>query len=357
MCHGKSGRRFLEEVGAVQMSLQAHGKGCIAGLLTIVGMARVDGHQLVAHVSRITLPQSFKEHGYGFLVSEELRHAPAIPVDFHGPVGTMALVQDLEAGPGRDDVTGYLVSGPVLDYQVRPVDSCVDFRPVSSVCAERQRIDVAVELDGVVLDDSVFVVGGPCQHRDIRQEIPAFVAPLLIRDLARGAVKHGVPRPMQPCFRFGIEILYRAELPVEKEVLLDILDGVLDLALALRVGRPAEDNPERAALHIGLEDCCHAVVSQMLVVEEDGILVVEDVAGYSVEVPEGLLVCLTGGLAGERPVAEPHELVAAAAQQHDHKIDLDPGAVSPAQPGLAEVYLSVLAGWRLGQTFVHPFTH
>ena len=36
-------------------------------------------------------------------------------------------------------------------------------------------------------------------------------------------------------------------------------------------------------------------------------------AGHSVEVPEGLLMCLAGGLAGERPVAEPYELVAAAA--------------------------------------------
>lgn len=47
----------------------------------------------------------------------------------------------------------------------------------------------------------------------------------------------------------------------------------------------------------------------MLVVKENDILVVDDEAGYMVEVSE----CLLMGLAGERPVAEPHELVPTAA--------------------------------------------
>ena len=37
-----------------------------------------------------------------------------------------------------------------------------------------------------------------------------------------------------------------------------------------------------------LEDSGHAVVFQMLAVKEDGILVVDDVAGHAVEVPESL---------------------------------------------------------------------
>ena len=162
----------------------------------------------------------------------------------------MVPVLNLDAGAGRDNVTRNLASGPVFDYQICPIDSRVDFCSVTFVCTKRQRVDVAMELDCVVLNDSIFVVGRPCQHWNIRQKILAFVAPLLIRNLARSAVEHGVPCSSQPCIRFGIEIVNGAELPVEKEVLFDILDGILDLALALRVGRPAEDDLKRAALHI-----------------------------------------------------------------------------------------------------------
>ena len=196
----------------------------------------------------------------------------------------MVPVMDLDAGAGRDNVTRNLASGPVFDYQVCPVYSRVDLCPVTFVCAKWQRVDVAMELDCVVLDDGIFVAGRPCQHWNIRLKILAFVAPLLIRDFARGAVGHGIPCPAQPCFRFGIEVVNGAELPVEKEVLFDILDGILNLALALRVGRTAENNIKRTALHIALEDCRHPIVTDVLVIKEDRILVVDDEAGYTAEV-------------------------------------------------------------------------
>lgn len=37
-----------------------------------------------------------------------------------------------------------------------------------------------------------------------------------------------------------------------------------------------------------------------------------------------------GGFAGEGLVAEPHELVTAATQQHDHEVDFDAGTVTSA---------------------------
>lgn len=196
----------------------------------------------------------------------------------------MALVLDLDAGSGRDDVTGNLGTGGVSDYQIGSVDCCVDLGTVSFVCSKRQRVDVAMELDGVVFDDGIFVIGRSGKHRNIRQEVLAFVAPFLIWYRARGTVDHRIPCPAQPCLCFGIQVLDRAELPVEKEVLLDVFDGILNLALALRIGRAAEDHLERAALHIRLEDSCHAVVSKMFVVKEYCILVVDDEVGHPVDI-------------------------------------------------------------------------
>ena len=117
------------------MILQASGQGCIAGLLPVVRIARVYGHELVAHVSRIPLLQLFKEHGYGSFVREEPGYVSAVLCDFHGTVGPMVPVLNLDAGAGRDNVTRNLASGPVFDYQVCPVYSRVDLCPVTFVCA------------------------------------------------------------------------------------------------------------------------------------------------------------------------------------------------------------------------------
>ena len=84
----------------------------------------------------------------------------------------------------------------------------------------------------------------------VRMQIFAFLAPLVVRYLARGSVKHHVAGPVQPGDGLLVQIVKRGVGPVVKEVLLHILHAVLYLAFRLGISRAAEDCIERTALNI-----------------------------------------------------------------------------------------------------------
>ena len=72
--------------------------------------------------------------------------------------------------------------------------------------------------------------------------------------------------------------------------MLDVLHGILDLAFAFRICGTTEDRLERTALHIALKDCRHPVVTDVLVIKEDRILIIYDMARHTMEVFESLLM-------------------------------------------------------------------
>ena len=84
----------------------------------------------------------------------------------------------------------------------------------------------------------------------VRMQIFAFLAPLVVRYLAGGSVKHHVAGPVQPGDCLLVQIVKRGVGPVVKEVLLHILHTVLYLAFRLRISRAAEDYIERTTLDI-----------------------------------------------------------------------------------------------------------
>ena len=90
----------------------------------------------------------------------------------------------------------------------------------------------------------------PCGYRIVRMEVLAFLAPLVVRYLARGSVKHHVAGPVQPGDCLLVQIVKRGVGSVVKEVLLHILHAVLYLAFRLGISRAAEDCIERTALNI-----------------------------------------------------------------------------------------------------------
>ena len=73
----------------------------------------------------------------------------------------------------------------------------------------------------------------PCGYRIVRMEVLAFLAPLVVRYLARGSVKHHVAGPVQPGDGLLVQIVKRGVGPVVKEVLLHILHAVLYLAFLM----------------------------------------------------------------------------------------------------------------------------
>ena len=101
---------------------------------------------------------------------------------------------------------------------------------------------------------------------------------------------HAVSCPGQPGLHFLLQVLKGAVLTVEQEVMLDVFHGILDLAFAFRISGTAEDRFERTALYIALEDCRHPIVSDVLVIKEDRILIIYDMARHTMEVFEGLLM-------------------------------------------------------------------
>ena len=84
----------------------------------------------------------------------------------------------------------------------------------------------------------------------VRMQIFAFLAPLVVRYLAGGSVKHHVAGPVQPGNCFLVKVIKSSESPVMKEVLLHILHAVLHLAFRLGISRAAEDYIERTTLDI-----------------------------------------------------------------------------------------------------------
>ena len=108
----------------------------------------------------------------------------------------------------------------------------------------------------------------------MRQQGAAFYVPLFLRDFHRRGMDHAVSCSGQPGFSFLLQVLKGTVLTVEQEVALDVFHCILDLAFAFRIRRTAKDRFERTALHIAPEDCCHPVVTDVLVIKEDRILVI-----------------------------------------------------------------------------------
>ena len=130
-------------------------------------------------------------------------------------------------------------------------------------------------------------------NRVVRMQILAFLAPLVIRHLAGGSVKHHVASPIQPGDSLLVKVVKSSESPVMKEVLLHILYTVLYLAFRLGISRAAEDHIERTAFYICSEHSCHHIVTYVLIIQEHGILIVDDVLGDALEVLERLLMAVT----------------------------------------------------------------
>lgn len=136
------------------------------------------------------------------------------------------------------------------------------------------------------------------RHEDchIWKKIFALLTPFLEGDLAGGGVNHGVTCALQPGLGLFLERFKVGIWPVRKEVLLDILDAVLYLALRFGISRTAEHRLEQAATYISIEHLRHDVVSDVLISQEYSVLVVDDFPRDAVEVLECLLVRLYGGL-------------------------------------------------------------
>ena len=155
------------------------------------------------------------------------------------------------------------------------------------------------------------IPGFRSQNGDIRQQVLGFNTPLVIRDFTGCIVNHGVAGAIKPGYSFFVKIVKRRVRPVQQEVALYIFDHVLNLTRALGVCRTAEDDPERAALDITVKDLRHPVITDVLIIQEHGILVIDEFLGHPVEEVKSLLMARDGTFTCERLILEPDELIPA----------------------------------------------
>jgi hypothetical protein len=87
-------------------------------------------------------------------------------------------------------------------------------------------------------------------------------------------------------------------------------------------------------------------VSQILVVQQDLVLVVEQFPRAAAVVAECELMGIYCACGVERPAAEVHVLVARTAQDHYKEVDLETAAVLAFHPVFAKVNLAILAEWQ-----------
>jgi hypothetical protein len=80
------------------------------------------------------------------------------------------------------------------------------------------------------------------------------------------------------------------EYAVKKKVILDILNRVLNLTLALRITGPAKGNLKDPARLIPLKNICHNIISAIFTVKKNGVLVIDYLPGYATEKLKSLLM-------------------------------------------------------------------
>ena len=90
----------------------------------------------------------------------------------------------------------------------------------------------------------------------------------------------------------------------------------------------------------------------MLVVEQNAVLVIDDLARNAAEIGEGQLVGIDGHGCRKGTFAEVHILVAAAAKAHGEEVYLLTAASGCRHPAPTEVNLSILSVWTLRLTLV-----
>lgn len=209
------------------------------------------------------------------------------------------------------------------------------------VCAPGHGIIAAVVADGVVLSHAVFPHLDPWGNGGavIGRKVLLLQCEHLGGD-PEDAVVHGAVRgPFQPGQGLLVEILYVLEPASLQEVDLDVFHGILDLALGLGVGFSAEDRQEVHGVDKGGKGPRHLHVSQILIVQEYLVLVIEQLLRMAAEEGKRLLVGIDGGGRREGACVEMYKLVAGAAQHHDEEVDLEVTSVFARHPVLSEVGL------------------
>lgn len=343
------GDDLLEVRRTEELVSDAFGQYFICAFLPILCDAVDERGKLVAHISGISFPDAGEEDADGLLVREQALHVFAFLGYTYGRIPCVVLVDDHLPAPRRDEVSGNDCIINVPDDKVSFLLGEIYPRILPSISAKRKRVRVAPIFDTVCLEHFMATFSLRGGNRDVGKQILAFAAPHIIRNLAGRIVDHRIARTFQPGQRLGIQVIHRRELTVEQEVLLHILHYILHLPFALRICRTAEDNSERTALDIVLKDLCHAVVTNVLIIQEHGILIVNEVLRNAPEEGKRLLVTGDGRFTRERLVLEPDELVSAVTQQDGDEVHSDAIPVAPAKFCLAEVHLSVFPRSGLGK--------
>jgi hypothetical protein len=138
-------------------------------------------------------------------------------------------------------------------------------------------IIAAVITDGIVLAYGVFL------HLHLwrlwRSVVWLQIHFLFLEDVRRYAaysmVHTAVSRALQPCQTLLVEIVHVCKRASSQEVVFHVLDCVFHLAFALRVRLAAEDRLKMQLIYKGPESFGQDQVSQILVVQQDLVLVVE----------------------------------------------------------------------------------
>ena len=228
-----------------------------------------------------------------------------------------------------------------VDLDVPVFHAYPDKSPVTVEGPRGNVIEVAMEVDGVVLAHKVFLhpVLGMGGDSRVRSKAGLLLHERLRRYPFRGAVGKAVRGPGKPAENGLVQHLNVGELPSAEEPVLDVLYDVLDFPLGLRVALPAEHALEVLGRDERLESLRQHEVTVVLAVDEDLVLVIDDLPGFATVEPEGQLVGVYGQVRSERGLAEVNELMSAIAHHRHKEVHLHPPGIIPVHPVLPEVRL------------------
>lgn len=134
--------------------------------------------------------------------------------------------------------------------------------------ADWNGIVATVVADGIVLAYAVFLsfqargLRGPVIWLQVRFLSGKFLG----WDTVEAVVHRAVARALKPRQALGVQLVYAGELAPAEEVVLYILDGVLNLTFALRVGLAAENSLEMLLADKGAEAFGKCQITEVLVV-------------------------------------------------------------------------------------------
>ena len=251
-------------------------------------------------------------------------------------------VQDgLPGGLGNLVTDEHLAGLVAVDLDVAVLHTHPDESRVPVEGPSRNVVEVAMEVDGVVLAHKVFLhpilrVRG---RTGIRRKVGLLFLEGFGRDTLRGAVGKAVRRPCEPAEGGLVQHLDVGELAAAKEPVLDVLHDILHLPFGLRVAFPAEHALEVLGRDKGLERFRQHEVSEVFTMDEDFVLVIDDLPGFASIEPERQLVGVYGQVRRERCLAEVNELMPAIAHHRHEEVHLHPPGIVPVHPVFPEVRL------------------